>query len=36
MFALYRWQARAQLIAWLTLLAVAGYLVMRWVIPAAG
>jgi membrane-bound metal-dependent hydrolase YbcI (DUF457 family) len=36
MFALYRWQARAQLIAWPTLLAVAGYLAIRWIILAAG
>jgi hypothetical protein len=30
MFALYRWRGHAQLLAWLTLLALAGYLAARW------
>jgi hypothetical protein len=34
MFALYRWPARAQLLAWLALLAVLGYLAIRWAVAA--
>jgi membrane-bound metal-dependent hydrolase YbcI (DUF457 family) len=35
MFALYRWQKRANLIAWLTLLAVIGYLTTRWLLEVS-
>ena len=34
MFALYRWRTRAQLIAWLALLILGGYLTTRWAILA--
>jgi hypothetical protein len=36
MFALYRWPRRGQLLAWLTLLLLAGYLVVRWLMGMAG
>src|SRR5262249_22650860 len=32
MFALYRWRTHAQLVAWVTLLAVGGYLTTRWAV----
>jgi hypothetical protein len=35
MFALYRWRTHAQLVAWVTLLAVGGYLTTRWAIAGS-
>jgi hypothetical protein len=32
MFALYRWRTRAQLVAWITLLALGTYLAVRWAV----